>query len=331
MWFDEWPPIRLVHCCLALSCLLVASTSIHGLGGRLKFRSQRLRRLRGDPRAGGDRGDIASVVMKATSADSSPPVPRPSPRSPMSSTSSMPASPSSSSSLSSYAWGLGGESSSPVDPFLCGRADTCSPSQPIIPVPNLDAPETAEVSVVLDPVASTSQTAGVPTTMPPPVFRDVNISLGRRARELFPQGTCLASVQLQQEVEAAQSASSQGLERNGGEAGEGTNKDIVPVPFLQQPCRENHSSQHQCSGSRFGSDAPSTSFYVAADVDVDVEVWRFWQPFQGGRVFVATQVSVDIKQGDRSMSNTSIPHPHTLQPFRRLDGRCSLQHSSTLV
>ena len=26
------------------------------------------------------------------------------------------------------------------------------------------------------------------------------------------------------------------------------------------------------------------------DIDVDEEVWRFWQPFQGGRVFVATQV-----------------------------------------
>ena len=182
---------------------------------------------------------------------------------------SLPASPTSSS-TSSSAWdgGAGINSSSPaVDQFLCGLSGI------------VQEDEAAVGGGCLAP-ATASTASPVGRTPPPPKQRLIVGPPGsHQARKLFPREmTSIAGVGLRREGADLPSASSRGA------AGPEQDQPDIDVKPLPKRCLFNIAVG--------GGGTLSSSFYVAADVDVDEEVWRFWQPFQGGRVFVATQVTM---------------------------------------
>ena len=175
---------RVVYCCLALACLLVATTSVHGLGGRLKFRGQVQQR----PSAAA----AAAAAGRTGKA-----------RGPRTSSSS--------------------------------AASTCS----------------ASIALQMCP----KEGGG-------------GISAAAAAAAVAAAGSLLA-----ESASVLSEAAASGIEAAGG-------RSALLLSSLSMRGMRALSSVREALPSLPGGD----------EVDVDEELWSFWQPFQGGRVFVATQV-----------------------------------------
>ena len=173
----------MVYCCLALACLLVATTSVHGLGGRLKFRGQVQQR----PSAA-----AAAAAGRTGKA-----------REPRTSSSS--------------------------------AASTCS----------------ASIALQMCP----KEGGG-------------GISAAAAAAAVAAAGSLLA-----ESASVLSEAAASGIEAAGG-------RSALLLSSLSMRGMRALSSVREALPSLPGGD----------EVDVDEELWSFWQPFQGGRVFVATQV-----------------------------------------
>ena len=177
---------RVVYCSLALACLLVATTSVHGLGGRLKFRGQVQQRPSAAAAAAAGRPGKARGERRTSSA--------------------------------------------------AANASTCSANVALQTCPKDGGGGLAAAAAA----AAVAAAAG----------------------SLLAESASVLS-------EAAAS----GIEAASG-------RSALLLSSLSMRGMRALSSVREALPSLPGGD----------EVDVDEELWSFWQPFQGGRVFVATQV-----------------------------------------